>query len=114
MNNAGDRAQSNHEVIEELTADLESNCIRDENVNTRNESSSWDVTDSEQNEINDNAQETTSSDDIDEEFLKDRDLSLSESELEVHFFIFIFLYLSHIIVSYMLLQCPFSLEDNKK
>jgi len=88
MNNAGDsaqRLQSNDEVIQELTTDLEGSCIRDEDVNTRNGSNSWDITDSEQNEINDNAQETAPSDDIDEEFLKDRDLSLSEDELEVRF-----------------------------
>jgi hypothetical protein len=92
MNNAGDsaqRLQSNDEVIEELTTDLKSSCIQDENVN-RKGSNSWDITDSEQNEINDNARETAPADDVDEEFLKDRDLSLSEDELEVRF-----LYLSY-------------------
>lgn len=87
------KLQSNEEVIEELTKDLESSCIKvDENssddvlsktdANSRDPTGdSWNVTDEEHNE--DNAQSTDFVEDIEEE-LKDRDLLLTESEKEVH------------------------------
>lgn len=89
MDNATDkseRLQSNEEVIEELTRDLESSCIKpNESTKSRNVADdSWDV-DKEHNEGNDdNAQSTDPSEDVDEDFLKDRDLLLTEAEQEVY------------------------------
>lgn len=92
--NKSQKLQSNEEVIEELTKDLESSCIRvDENsTNVPSKTDmksrdlagdSWDITDKEHNEDNeDNAQSTDFAEDIEEE-LKDRDLLLTESEKEV-------------------------------
>lgn len=96
MDNTNDKSQklqSNEEVIEELTKDLESSCIRvNENstestssntdAETRNTTSdSWDVIDQENSKISeDNAQDTEI---LDEESLKDRDVNLTEAEKEV-------------------------------
>jgi len=90
-NDKSQRFQSNEEVIEELTKDLESSCIRaddssDANARSKNTigGDSWDVMDKECNkDSNDNAQDTEK--DVDEELLKDRDLLLTESEQEVCF-----------------------------
>ncbi|KYM96268.1 PREDICTED: tetratricopeptide repeat protein 1 [Cyphomyrmex costatus] len=75
---------SNEEVIEELTKDLESSCIRvddSSDANARAKDDQWDVVDKECNEdSNDNAQNIE--EDVDEELLKDRDLLLTESEQE--------------------------------
>ncbi|XP_029157109.1 tetratricopeptide repeat protein 1 [Nylanderia fulva] len=87
-NNATDksgRLQSNEEVIEELTRDLESSCINaNESTKSRNvESDSWDILDKEHNEgEDDDAQNTDPSEDVDEDLLKDRDLLLTEAEQE--------------------------------
>lgn len=89
MDNATDkseRLQSNEEVIEELTRDLENSCIKpNESTKSRNVADdSWDA-DKEHNEgNNDNAQSTDPSEDVDEDFLKDRDLLLTEAEQEVY------------------------------
>lgn len=77
------RLQSNEEVIEELTRDLESSCVRaDDAADARSKGdNSWDVVDKECNEDgNDNARSTE--EDVDEVLLKDRDLLLTESEQE--------------------------------
>jgi len=91
-NDKSQRVQSNEEVIEELTKDLESSCIRVDDSSDANarpkdtvDGDSWDVVDKEcNNDSNDNAQNTE--DDVDEELLKDRDLLLTESEQEVRYF----------------------------
>lgn len=91
MDNASDkceRLQSNEEVIEELTRDLESSCIKvDESTRSKNiASDSWDILDKKNNESNDNnddnAQSTDLSEDALEDLLKERDLSLTEPEKE--------------------------------
>lgn len=91
-NDTSRRLQSNEEVIEELTRDLESssvrvddNCSSDKNARSKDtiEGDSWDVMDEERNEDG-NAQNTdVPLEDVDEELLKDRDLLLTESEQEV-------------------------------
>lgn len=89
-NNAIDksgRLQSNEEVIEELTRDLESSCIKEnESTKSRNvEDDSWNILDKEHNEDEDNdAQNIDPSEDVDEELLKDRDLLLTEADQEVY------------------------------
>lgn len=88
--NKSQRLQSNEEVIEELTKDLENSCIRADgdgsstarSNDARLDGDSWDVN-KERNEDSDNAQDTEPSEDVDEELLKDRDLLLTESEQEV-------------------------------
>ncbi|XP_070154592.1 tetratricopeptide repeat protein 1 [Polyergus mexicanus] len=88
MDNASDKSeklQSNEEVIEELTQDLESSCIKmDENTESRNRAGDlWDIVDEKPNESNgDNAQNTDLSEDAIEDLLKDRDLLLTETERE--------------------------------
>lgn len=81
------KLQSNEEVIEELTRDLTSSCIKvDESTESKSTAGdSWDIVDKEQD--NDNAQNTDLSDEAIEDLLKDRDLLLSEAEQEVHFHI---------------------------
>lgn len=91
-NDESQKLQSNEEVIEELTRDLESSCVRadgdrgtDGSSDARSKGAidgdSWDVVDKECNEDgDDNAQSTE--EDVDEVLLKDRDLLLTESELE--------------------------------
>lgn len=88
MDNASEKSkklQSNEEVIEELTRDLESSCIKvDESTESKSTAGdSWDIVDKDQD--NDNAQNTDLSDEAIEDLLKDRDLSLSEAEQEVRF-----------------------------
>lgn len=98
-NDKSERLQSNEEVIEELTKDLESSCVREggdqkedgssvtRSKDARLDGDSWDVLDKERNEdSDDNAQNTEPLEDVDEVLLKDRDLSLTESEQEVHLF----------------------------
>ncbi|XP_011170096.2 tetratricopeptide repeat protein 1 [Solenopsis invicta] len=95
-NDKSERLQSNEEVIEELTKDLESSCVREggdqkedgssvtRSKDARLDGDSWDVLDKERNEdSDDNAQNTEPLEDVDEVLLKDRDLSLTESEQEV-------------------------------
>ncbi|XP_014488516.1 PREDICTED: tetratricopeptide repeat protein 1 [Dinoponera quadriceps] len=87
------KLQSNEEVIEELTRDLESSCIEadknsvqnftsDADTNNSNVTSdSWDVINKEHNGNNsNNAQSTDFLEDIDEELLKDREVDLTEAE----------------------------------
>jgi len=79
------RLQSNEEVIEELTKDLESSCIRVDNssdTNARAKGDPWDIVNKEcKEDSNDNVQNIE--EDVNEELLKDRDLLLTESEQEV-------------------------------
>lgn len=89
-NDSAQRVQSNEEVIEELTRDLEGSCVRedrpsDKKARSKDAGDSWDVVDEERDGSNDdNAQDTDQpAEDVDEVLLKDRDLLLSESELEV-------------------------------
>lgn len=92
-NDESQRLQSNEEVIEELTRDLESSCVRadgdrgtDGSSDARSKGAidgdSWDVVDKECNEDGDDKVQITE-EDVDEVLLKDRDLLLTESELEV-------------------------------
>lgn len=91
-NDRSQRLQSNEEVIEELTRDLESSCVRADSdrpsdANARSKDDSWDIVDKECDESgDDNAHiydTNVPSEDVDEELLKDRDLLLTESEQEV-------------------------------
>lgn len=75
------RLQSNEEVIEELTRDLESSCVRADG-DAKSKGDPWDVVDKEGGD--ESAQNTdVPTEDVDEELLKDRDLLLTESEQEV-------------------------------
>lgn len=121
MDDEGSRKlQSNEEVIEELTRDLESSCIRvdenstenipsDANTKTRDiKDGSWDVIDAEQNESNnDSAQNTDLLEDVDEELLKDREVNLTEAEKEVsNFSMFEYLcYLVLFLMQFISKQC---------
>lgn len=82
-NDGSRRLQSNEEVIEELTRDLESSCVRADG-DVKSKGDPWDVVDKERKEGgDDNAQNTdVPSEDVDEVLLKDRDLLLTESEQE--------------------------------
>lgn len=84
--------QSNEEIIEELTKDLESSCV-DDRVGFRVDDSSdkdttegrdqWDIVDEERNEDSKAQNTDVPLEDVDEDLLKDRDLLLTESEQEV-------------------------------
>lgn len=90
------RLQSNEEVIEELTRDLESSCVRADG-DAKPKDDPWAVVDEERNEGGDDDARNTDvpAEDVDEELLKDRDLLLTEGEQEVR---------DHVSVS--LLQSP--------
>ncbi|XP_011864928.1 PREDICTED: tetratricopeptide repeat protein 1 [Vollenhovia emeryi] len=72
--------QSNEEVIEEITKDLKSSCIR--GASRASTDGPWDV--EERDGVDDDAQDADAppAEDVDEELLKDRDLLLTESERE--------------------------------
>lgn len=101
MGDTSNGLKSNEEIIEELTKDLGSSCIRvDENSvsndNTTSSTKRSDLSDnfcerlkaSGDDDIKcetENAQDTNLPKDfVDEELLKDREVTLSESEKEVH------------------------------
>ncbi|KAL0105114.1 hypothetical protein PUN28_016637 [Cardiocondyla obscurior] len=92
-NDESQKIQSNEEVIEELTKDLESSCVRTDDEQKANCSSdargrskgdgdAWDVENEEHKKDDDSQDVDQPLDDIDEVLLKDRDLLLTESELE--------------------------------
>lgn len=95
--------QSNEEVIEELTRDLENSCVKaDEGTESKNAANdSWDIADKEQD--NDSVQNADPSDDAIEDLLKDRDLSLSETEQEVRLLFYPSVYYYTIIIIIIIL-----------
>lgn len=95
-NKQSQKLQSNEEVIEELTRDLESSCLNSDkntaqnitsNLDTNNTNviaDSWDITGKEHDGSNsNNAQSTDALEDVDEELLRDREINLTEAEKEV-------------------------------
>lgn len=98
------RRPSNEEVIDELTRDLASSCVKDDN--TENGSNTWDIPDGDDASTQGPNVLPPEDDEVDEESLKDRDMSLSEGEREV-----CFLYLGTIVMC--MLQCPLSLAGDE-
>lgn len=113
MDKKCETVKTNEEIIEELTKDLESSCIKEDeismakdiqyqtserNKNNLSEESLKDIInkdDSDSNERNDNADsKKAAGDSIDEEFLKEREKNLSVAEKEVSHILFnLFLFL---------------------
>lgn len=108
------RLQSNEEVIEELTRDLESSCVKaDESlaqnvtsdlcINNRNVTGdSWDIIDKEDDRSNSNNIQNINLEDVDEEFLKDREINLSEEEKKVHILKHFSIIVMHVIILHFL------------
>lgn len=77
----GDKIQTNEEIIEELTSDLESCCVKEQAKDVQEDCTGELLLEKEENA--ETVEEKLPDDFIDEESLKDRELDLSEEDKEV-------------------------------